>query len=142
MTIGMRGYYAFSFRRFVHTLSPFTPSAIVELGFLTNPRERELLADHPEYWAGILDLGIARFLSDFDRSRTADLRPMILPRLAAGPMGAVVRDRPSPEGLSLWSLDAGADVIAVDESGDWYEIFSREKHAAGWVRMTELISRA
>jgi len=142
VTIGMRGYYAFSFRRFVHAVSPFTPSAIVELGFLTNPRERELLADRPGYWAGILDRGIARFLSGFDRSRTASLRPMVLPRLAAGPNGAVVRDRPSPEGRRLWSLEAGADVIGVDEKAGWYEIFSREKRASGWVETSELTARA
>ncbi len=142
VTIGMRGYYAFGFRRFVHAASPFTPSVIVELGFLTNPRERELLADRPDYWAGILDRGLAAFLAGFDRSRTADLRPMVLPRLAAGPLGAVVRDRPGPGGRYLWSLEAGADVIAVDERAGWYEIFSRERRASGWVRMSELTARA
>jgi len=142
VTIGMRGYYAFSYRRFVHTISPFTPSAIVELGFLTNQRERELLVDHPEYWAGILDRGIARFLSGFDRTRTADLRPMILPRLATGPAGAVVRAEPRPEGRRLWSLDAGIDVIPVDQQVGWYEVFLRDHHASGWIEADELTSRS
>jgi len=140
VTIGMRGYYAFSYRRFEHAISPFTPAAIVELGFLTNPTDRELLADHPEYWAARLEDGIAGFLSGFDRGDTAALRPMLLPRLAAGPGGAMVFASPSSEGQLRWRLSAGSEVIAVDRREGWYEVFSREKRASGWVRVGELVA--
>lgn len=138
VTVGMRGYYAFSYRRFVHAVSPFTPCTIVELGFLTNPQERELLEDRPRFWARILDRGIARFLSGFDRDRVADLRPMVLPRLQSGPAGAAVWAEPSAAGRAPWHLAAGVAVIPVDLRPGWFEVYLRDHRTTGWIEATEL----
>lgn len=40
VTRQMRGYYAFNWRRYDHSLHPMTVAAIVETGFLTSPHDR------------------------------------------------------------------------------------------------------
>ena len=44
----MRNYYAFNFRRYEHALHPMTIAVILETGFLTSRRDRQVLVDHPE----------------------------------------------------------------------------------------------
>ncbi len=62
ITANMRGYYAFNWRRFNHSVHPLTVSAIVETGFLTNAQDRLFLTQNPELSAqGIAD-GILFFL--------------------------------------------------------------------------------
>ncbi len=65
----MLGYYAFSWGRYMHATSPFTPSTIIELGFLSNDDDRALLVDHADTIAGALTDGILRFLDDTPRSK-------------------------------------------------------------------------
>lgn len=58
----MTDYYAFAWYRYEHALSPFTPAAIIEMGFLSQDDDREMLLGKPNVVArGIAD-GIARFL--------------------------------------------------------------------------------
>ncbi len=47
ITRNMTGYYAFSWRRYDHSLHPMTPATILETGFLTNPSEAKLLTKNP-----------------------------------------------------------------------------------------------
>ena len=64
ITPRMRYYYAFNARRFCHAVAPGVPQAIVEMGFLTNGADRQLLLGNPDVVArGIAD-GILRFLRD------------------------------------------------------------------------------
>lgn len=59
----MTDYYAFAWYRYEHALSPFTPAAIVELGFLSNAEDRQILLEEQSTVArGIAD-GITRFLA-------------------------------------------------------------------------------
>jgi N-acetylmuramoyl-L-alanine amidase len=58
----MTGYYAFNSRDFVHAIDPQTPAVIIELGFLTNPEDRELLQDRQDLLAAALADGILRYL--------------------------------------------------------------------------------
>jgi hypothetical protein len=63
VTTNMRGYYAFNWQRFVHAVHPYTPSAIIEIGFLTNAADRAVVVDDPATTArGIVD-GIDAFFS-------------------------------------------------------------------------------
>ncbi|MFA5925395.1 MAG: N-acetylmuramoyl-L-alanine amidase [Parcubacteria group bacterium] len=64
VTRDMRGYYAFNYRRFEHSISPNTPAAIIETGFLTDPSDREIIADQPEKAAS----GIARAVETYLKS--------------------------------------------------------------------------
>jgi hypothetical protein len=67
----MTGYYAYNQRRFVTTISPQTPSTIVELGFLTNPADRAALVGRQDAIAVALADGILRFLAAAGKLPTA-----------------------------------------------------------------------
>lgn len=43
VTRNMTNYYAFSWKKFDHSLHPMTPATILETGFLTNQRDKKLL---------------------------------------------------------------------------------------------------
>lgn len=63
VTRNMRGYYAFSWRRFDHAVHPMTASVILETGFLTSPSDRELIVDQPEVSAEGLAAGVIEYLT-------------------------------------------------------------------------------
>ena len=60
----MLGYFAFSWQRYRSATSPFTPSVILEMGFLSNDGDRALAMDHPDVLARGIANGIERFLSE------------------------------------------------------------------------------
>ena len=60
----MVGYFAFSWQRYRSATSPFTPSVILEMGFLSNDSDRTLAMDHPDVLARGIANGIERFLSE------------------------------------------------------------------------------
>lgn len=62
VTRNMRGYYAFNWRRYEHSIHPMTTPAIVETGFLTNAGDREIIAEQPELPAQGIAEGIRRFV--------------------------------------------------------------------------------
>ena len=56
VTRRMRSYYAFNFRRYEHALHPMTIAVIIETGFLTSSRDRQVIVDDPGRAArGIVD---------------------------------------------------------------------------------------
>ena len=58
----MRGYYAFRYTRYLHAIHPSTVGVIIETGFLTSPRDREVIvSDQGRAALGIFD-GVTRFL--------------------------------------------------------------------------------
>ena len=69
VTRNMTGYYAASWGRYQHATSPFTPSTIIELGYLSNDDDRALLVDHPDVIASALTTGILTFLDNTPRSK-------------------------------------------------------------------------
>jgi N-acetylmuramoyl-L-alanine amidase len=69
VTRQMTGYYSFNWSRYQHATSPFTPAAIIELGFLSNADDRNLLVNKPQVIAGALVNGILKFLDDTPRSK-------------------------------------------------------------------------
>jgi N-acetylmuramoyl-L-alanine amidase len=58
----MRGYYAFAWWRYEHSIHPMTTAAIVETGFLTNWGDRQLITQTPEIPAQGLAKGIIKYL--------------------------------------------------------------------------------
>lgn len=58
----MTAYYAFNWPRYEHAIHPFTPAAIVETGFLTNPADRAFLLNQPEVAAAGIANGIMAYL--------------------------------------------------------------------------------
>ncbi len=61
ITWHMTGYYAFNWRRFEHAIHPMTPASIIELGYLSNARDRQMLLEEVDRIAG----GVARGIQDF-----------------------------------------------------------------------------
>lgn len=62
ITENMRQYYAFNWKKFDHAVAPATPSVILELGFLTTPRDREIILGKQGQLAQGIAKGIQRFL--------------------------------------------------------------------------------
>lgn len=58
----MRGYYAFRHTRYRHAIHPSTVGVIIETGFLTSPRDREVIVADPGRAARGIFEGVARFL--------------------------------------------------------------------------------
>lgn len=63
VTRNMRGYYAFSWRRYDHAIHPMTASVILETGFLTSPYDRQTIVNQPEISARGLADGIVAYLT-------------------------------------------------------------------------------
>lgn len=63
-TESMADYYAFNSIRYRHAIAPGVPAAILEMGFITNPEDREVLTGHQDWLA----LGIANAVDRFFRS--------------------------------------------------------------------------
>jgi len=57
----MRNYYAFNFRRYEHALHPMTIAVILETGFLTSRRDRQVLVNDPDRAARGIVAAIAAF---------------------------------------------------------------------------------
>ena len=93
VTDDMTDLYAFAWFRYEHALAPHTPAAIVELGFISHPVDRELLVDHQETLARGLVEGIAKFLGSLPRETlfAEDIRVPIVPAPSATPT-----PRPTP----------------------------------------------
>ncbi len=142
ITIYMRGYFSFNYRRYRHAISPYTPAVLIELGRIANDLDRELLTTRPDFWADLVIGGLRDYFDDQERSNVADLRPMELPWVEAGPEGAAIRRGPHPGSERPATLDAGELLIPVDESGAWYEVFLRRQGRTGWVLKGELTATA
>jgi hypothetical protein len=69
VTRAMSGYYAHNWSRYQHATSPFTPSVILEMGFLSNDDDLTLLVDHPDRVAVAIANGILKFLDETPRSK-------------------------------------------------------------------------
>jgi N-acetylmuramoyl-L-alanine amidase len=63
ISLRMLYYYAFNSRRYCHAVAPGVPQAIIEMGYLTSPTDRQLLIGDPDRLAHGLADGIQTFLS-------------------------------------------------------------------------------
>lgn len=139
VTANMRGYFGFSWRRFEHAISPYTPAVLVELGFLGNAVERARLRDRPDYYAAILEKGIEAYLADYERNNLSAYVPQVFPRLVAGLSGARLRAGPDRVSALLETVDSGRSIMVVGRRGDWYEVYARAARMPAWVPMSELV---
>jgi N-acetylmuramoyl-L-alanine amidase len=65
----MLAYYSFNWGRYQHAAAPHTPAAILEMGFLSNDNDRELMVDKADVVASAIVSAIQRFLDDVPRSK-------------------------------------------------------------------------
>ena len=66
---GMSGYYAMNWSRYQHATSPFTPSVILEMGFISNDDDLTLMVDHADRVAIAIANGVLKFLDATPRSK-------------------------------------------------------------------------
>jgi N-acetylmuramoyl-L-alanine amidase len=62
ITRNMRGYYAFNWRRYEHSLHPMAPAVILETGFLSNAGDRRVIVQDPDRAADGLVRAVLIFL--------------------------------------------------------------------------------
>lgn len=62
ITRNMRGYYAFNWRRYEHSVHPMATSVILETGFLTNAGDRRIIVSRPELSAQGIVSAVVAFL--------------------------------------------------------------------------------
>jgi N-acetylmuramoyl-L-alanine amidase len=65
----MLGYYAMSWTRNKYSTAPHTPSVILEMGYVSNDGDRELMMERPDVVAGGIAEGILRFLETHPRDK-------------------------------------------------------------------------
>ncbi|MGH2490487.1 MAG: N-acetylmuramoyl-L-alanine amidase [Candidatus Limnocylindria bacterium] len=65
----MTGYFAFNWGRYQHAAAAHTPAAIVEMGFLSNGYDRDLMVNKADGVATAIVNGIQRFLDEVPRSK-------------------------------------------------------------------------
>ena len=84
VTRNMLGYYAMSWFRYKNATAPHTPSVIMEMGFVSNDHDRELMTDKAEVVAGAIADGIVRFLDAHPRDKLFG-QDLVVPGLPAFP---------------------------------------------------------
>ncbi len=82
----MTNYFAFNWGRYQHAAAAHTPAAIVEMGFLSNGHDRDLMVNKAKGVATSIVNGIQRFLDEVPRSKIFG-NDLIVPQQ---------RGRPSP----------------------------------------------
>lgn len=65
----MTAYFAFNWGRYQHAAAAHTPAAILEMGFLSNDHDRDLMVNKADGVATAIVNGIQRFLDDVPRSK-------------------------------------------------------------------------
>ncbi|OLC19811.1 MAG: hypothetical protein AUH33_05005 [Chloroflexi bacterium 13_1_40CM_68_21] len=89
ITNNMRGYFLFNWSRYQHSVSPYTPSVILELGYVSSDDDRALMLDHPDKLASGIADGILKFLSDTPRSKVFG-QELVVPAFPSRPTRTAV----------------------------------------------------
>lgn len=139
ITVNMRGYYAFNYRRHVHAIARTTPAIIVEMGFMTNAADRAVLFGQPDRVAAGIAEGVLDFLDQRDPNDGAALLPPDLPLMRAMPGGATIRSSPSDNGRVLFTMGPDDRFAPFSRRGDWYEgVVRGQWRVTGWVRVDQV----
>jgi N-acetylmuramoyl-L-alanine amidase len=85
VTRNMTNYYGLSWSRYRSATSPFTPSLVLEMGFLSNDDDRALMIEDADTVAEGIANGILRFLSDVPSTAIFG-KDLVLPPTRAFPI--------------------------------------------------------
>ncbi len=140
VTVNMKGYYAFNWRRHTHAISRYTPAIIVEMGFMTNAADRAALFNQPDRVARGIAEGVLAYLRERDPNDTAALVPPDYPVMRVVEGGAVVRAAPRDDARIVARLDPDARITPFDKQNGYYQAFVRngEARTTGWIREDQL----
>jgi hypothetical protein len=140
ITINMRGYYAFNYRRHTHAIAKTTPAVIIETGFLTSAADRALIVGHPDTVANGIANGIIRYLNEHDPNDGGSLLPPeFKTQRPLDPTGLDVRAAPRDKAKLLKHVDADGRLFVFQERDGWYQVFVRgQSRTVGWVRKDQV----
>jgi N-acetylmuramoyl-L-alanine amidase len=146
ITINMRGYYAFNYRRHTHSIAKTTPAVIIETGFLTSAADRAMIVGHPDTVASAIANGIVRYLNERDPNDGGSLLPPeFKTQHPLDLAGLDMRAAPSDKAKLLKHIDAGSWLFVFQERDGWYQVFVRgesranQSRAIGWVRKDQVM---
>jgi hypothetical protein len=135
ITAAMRGYYAFNYRRYEHSIARTTPAVIVELGFLTDSRDRAILTQETDRVALGLANGIITYLNNYDPHDLAARTPPDFGVWRAADASLTVRSAASDTAAPLLTVDAERPLIAFEERDGWLRVIvAGAWDQVGWVR--------
>ncbi len=141
VTFNMRGYYAFSWTRYAHTVSADTPAAIIETGYLTSASDRQVIVDDPEKAALGITAGIIAFLGQRASLPPAALVPLSYPPMIVTTNDAVLRSFPADDERIAARLPAGTRVRPTDAVSGWIELTVQGNfRLSGWMRSADLVT--
>lgn len=141
ITMNMRGYYAFSWRRHEHAAAKTTPAVILEMGFLTNATDRAFLTQRQGTVAVGVANGIIRYLNERDPNDTAALLPPDFKTQRPASSGGVdIRASPSDSAKVLFHAAADRRLFPFQERNGWFQVFVRgSANMLGWARRDQLV---
>lgn len=140
ITINMRGYYAFNYRRHEHAVARTTPAVILEMGFLTSPTDRAILFNRADRVAAGIANGIIGYLNARDPLDGAALLPPDFPIYRVATDQVAVRSAPSEKAKILVRIDRERRLMPFQERDGWLEVLIRDEwRTIGWVRKSDLI---
>jgi len=140
VTVNMRGYYAFNWRRHTHAIAATTPAIIVEMGFMTNAADRAVMFNDPDRIARAIAEGILDYLARRDPRDGAALLPPNYPVMRALEGGAAIRSAPRDQATLLARVGPDIRITPFDKVDTWYQAFVRinERRIVGWVRADQV----
>jgi N-acetylmuramoyl-L-alanine amidase len=138
-TYNMRGYYAFSPHRFRHAIDRSTPAVIIETGFVTVARDREVLFGAPEIAARGIAAGIVRYLSWYDPLDHTAVAVRRYPVMRVAGEQAELTFHPEENARVAGRLAGGTLVRPVHRENGWVEVIVWGNYRRfGWMRETDL----
>ena len=146
ITVNMRGYYAFNYRRHVHAIARTTPAVILEMGFLTSAADRAIMYGKADRVAAGISNGIMRYLQQRDPNNGAALLPPEFPTMRpASEQGAIIRSAPRADARIVAKIGPDARLFAFQEKDGWLEVMVRgngqsRSRVIGWVRKDTLVA--
>lgn len=146
ITVNMRGYYAFNYRRHVHAIARTTPAIILEMGFLTSAADRAIMYGKADLVAAGISNGIMRYLQQRDPNDGAALLPPEFPTMRpASEQGAIIRSAPRPDARIIAKVGPDTRLFAFQEKDGWLEVMVRSNgqsrsRVIGWVRKDTLVA--
>ena len=141
ITVNMRGYYAFNWRRHQHAIAKTTPAVIVEMGYLTNPTDRAWMQEQPDRIAQSIAAGVLRYLNERDPNDQAALVPQEYPIHRFVNVGVTVHTAPNPNSGIAFTANADQRFLPFREQNGWYEgVVRGEWRVIGWVRVADLVA--
>lgn len=135
ITRNMTGYYAFNSRRRVHAVSRITPSAIIEMGYLTNASDRTFLINRKDTVAQGIATGILNFLQNRPplekREKPQERAPAVEAQLENTPVYA------EGGGALIAYVSKGQRFEYFEDKGNYYSVFIPVLRQTGYIRKTD-----